>query len=473
MKNILKITGVLAVVFSSLSCEKFLDQQPASSISDSKAISNYNSALYALNGVYDGLQNTYYYGRDFVVYGDCFTDNTIISPNNSNRFIAEGQWSVTANTADMNYFWSRAYTAIMRANKILALIDNIEASDVQKASIKGQALALRALAHFDLVRFYAQTYSGNENSLGIPYLDKIIVYEKPAREKVSEVYTKIIADLTSAITNLSTGASLITGPYYINQWAAKAILAKVYMTQLDYDKALPVLDDIVKNSGYSLLSSANYVAAWGKDNNALANNEFLFSVNFKPDDYGATNCLGYIYLQTGYGDLRVPASVVSLFTSTDIRKSLFIGGTGTSVGWTFCGKYPGKAGTTALSDTPVMRLSDVYLMYAEANAAKNVLTTAITYLDLIRKRADASAASTSPTISQASLLDAIFLERRKELLYEGHYLFDLKRLKKTINSAYKSDNTLYTTITYPSLKLAMPIPQAEIDANSNMVQNQY
>jgi len=473
MKKIFKITGVLAVAISILSCTEFLDQQPASSISDTKAISNYPSAVYALNGVYDGLQNTYYYGRDYVVYGDCFTDNIIISPNNSNRFIAEGQWSITATTANMGYFWSTAYTALMRANKILALVDNIDATDVQKAAIKGQCLAIRALVHFDLVKFFAQTYNGNQTALGVPYIDKVIVYEKPARETVSAVYTKIIADLTAAITNLTTGSALVTGPYFINSWAAKALLAKVYMAQLDYDKALPVLDDIVKNSGYSPLSAANYVAAWGKDHSSVAKNEFLFSLNFNPTDYGATNCLGYIYLQTGYGDLRVPVGVVSLFTATDIRKGLFIAGTGTSAGWTFNGKFPGKAGTTALSDTPVIRLSDVYLMYAEANASKSVYNTAITYLDLIRLRADATAAITPQTITPAALLDAIALERRKELLYEGQYLFDLKRLKKPINSALRSDNVLYTTIPYPSLKLAMPIPQAEIDANSNMVQNQY
>lgn len=475
MKKIFKISFVLAAAMSVLSCESFLDQQPASSISDSKAISNYNSAVYALNGVYDALQSTSYYGREFVVFGDAFTDNIIISPNNSNRFIAEGQWSVTATTADLQNFWAAAYVANMRANKILALVDNIDATDIQKAAIKGQCLAIRAMVHFDLVRFFAQTFNGNESALGVPYVDKVLVYEKPARETVSVVYQKVIADLTESITLLTTGNSLITPPYNVTNWAAKALLAKVYMTQLNYASALPILQDIITNSGYTPLSTANYVAAWGKDHSTTPKNEFMFSINFNPTDYGATNCLGYIYLQTGYGDLRVPVAVQNLYTSTDVRKSLFIAGTGTQAGWMFNGKYPDKAGTTALSDTPVIRLSDLYLMYAEANAGKTTpdINTAITYLDLVRKRADASAPSTSPTISASDLLDAIALERRKELAYEGQYLFDLKRLKKSINSALKSDNTLYTTINYPNLKLAMPIPQAEIDANPNMVQNQY
>lgn len=132
-----------------------------------------------------------------------------------------------------------------------------------------------------------------------------------------------------------------------------------------------------------------------------------------------------------------------------------------------------RDGVLALSDIPVLRLSDIYLMYAEAEAVAGTKTGAINYLDKIRMRADASGTATPQTISPADLLNLISLEKRKELAYEGHYLFDQKRLQLPINSGYRSDNVLYTTIPYPSNKLAMPIPQSEIDANNNMKQNPY
>lgn len=491
MKHIIKniITGIMAVS-AITSCNSFLDTDPYASIDDTKAIKDYSSAFYALTGTYNSMQNTSYYGRDFVVFGDAATENVIISPNNSNRFIAEAQWSISPTSGDMQTFWAKAYETIYDANKILQAVDNIEATDVQKAAIKAQALSVRALSHFDLVRFFAQSYKGNESLLGVPYMKTTNNYDKPSRNTIQEVYGFIIADLQEAITNFNTvstsdgsggdmsgliGTGLNTttiAPYAISSWAAKGILARVYMSQQNYTAANPLLNDIITNSGYSILPNDKYVDAWSRAYNNTKNMEFIFAIRNVSDDYGATNCLGYIYIQGGYGDLRAPANLRDLYKSTDIRKTLlFKVGTGTQTSWYFVNKYPGRDGTAALSDIPVLRLSDIYLMYAEAQANIGTLPEAIKYLDKIRMRADASAVATPATTSKDDLLNLIFLERRKELAYEGHYLFDLKRLQKTINSGYRSDNTLYTTINYPNDMLAMPIPQAEMDANTNMVQN--
>jgi hypothetical protein len=452
-----------------VSCNDFLSTKPYASASESSAITDYNSATYALTGVYNSFHSYFYYGRDYLVYGDVFTENTILAASNSGRFLAELQWSVTPTTADLQNIWAQGYNAINSANKILVGVDNINATDVQKAQLKGQALALRALAHFDLVRMFGQRYKDNATTLGIPYMDKSIVYDKPARDSISVDYTKIIRDLNNAIPLLNQAASLITGPYYIDQWGAKALLARVYMSQLDYVKAKTTLVDIVTNSGYSLLSNTSFTAAWSNTYNT-PKTEFMFVIANRPEDYAATNSLGYIYLQAGYGDLRVSSNLYNLYAATDIRKTaFFIKGTGTQTASNFVNKYPSRAGSSGLSDCPVIRYSDVYLMYAEACANTSDEPTAITYLDLIRKRADPTAVTTAAT-GQA-LLDAIALERRKELAFEGQYFFDLKRLGKTINSGYNSSNVMYTTISYPNTKLAMPIPQAEMDANPNMKQN--
>lgn len=488
-KWIKMLTGI-AAISAVTSCNSFLDTDPYSSISETKAITNYSSAFYALTGTYNTLQHITYYGRDFVVFGDAATENVIISPNNSNRFIAEAQWSMGATNLDILSFWQKAYEAIYQANKIIIALDAIDATDVQKAALRGQALTIRALAHFDLVRFYAQSYVGNQSLPGIPYMKTVNNYDKPARNTIKEVYDFIIGDLNDAITNFNivvtsngsggntsglvgTGLNTNTAaPYFISSWTAKGILAKVYMSQQNYTAASPILSDIITKSGYSLLAADKYLDAWSRSYNNALNVEFMFAIRNLADDYGATNCLGYIYIQSGYGDLRAPVSMQALYTATDIRKNTFFkAGTGSQASWTFINKFPGRDGTAALSDIPVLRLSDIYLLYAEAQANVGTITEAIKYLDPIRLRADAKATATPATISQSDLLNLIFLERRKELAYEGHYLFDLKRLQMTIKSGYRSDNVLYTTITYPNNLLAMPIPQAEMDANSKMVQN--
>lgn len=489
-RTITKILAAVTVLTVTSSCNKFLDTDPYASISDSKAITDYSSAFYALTGTYNTLQSTSYYGRDFIVFGDAATENVIVSPNNSNRFLAEAQWSLTPTNGDMQTFWAKAYEAIYQANKILQAIDNIEATEAQRAAIKAQALAIRAMGHFDLVRYFAQSYKGNESSMGVPYMKTTNNYDKPMRNTVKEVYDFIITDLNDAVSNfnivinspgsngdksglVATGLNTnTTAPYFISSWAVKGILARVYMNQQNYTAANTLLSDIITNSGYTPLTATNYADAWTRSYNNAKNVEFMFAIRNLPDDYGATNSLGYIYIQSGYGDLRAPVSIQALYTATDIRKPvLFKAGTSSQAGWTFVNKYPGRDGVLALSDIPVLRLSDIYLMYAEAQANVGTTPEAIKYLDKIRMRADVNAVATPAAISQTDLLDKIFLERRKELAYEGHYLFDLKRLQKIINSGYRSDNTLYAVIPYPSNLLAMPLPQSELDANNNIKQN--
>ncbi len=467
MKKILLI--ILTVCISFTSCDDFLTQDPYTTMPEELAITDNITANYALAGIYDEFQSELIYGRKYLVAPEASTENIILSPSNSNRYIAQAQWSLTAGNGDAADMWLYGYSAINAANKILAKVDVIDATEKQKQQIKGEALAIRGMVHLDLIRIFAQAYPGNENGLGIPYMEESIIYDKPSRDNISTVYTKIIRDLSEGASLLQS-SEIDNGPYRINSWTAKALLAKAYMMQLDYTKAKPVLEDIIKNSGYSILTNANYTSAWSKRYNASSKTEFLFAIANLSTDYGATTSLGYIYLQSGYGDLRASANIVALYTDTDVRKAAFFTpGTGTAAGWTMVNKYPSRDGTSGLSDVPMVRLSNVYLYYAEACAYTNDETNAIKYLDLVRQRGDASAAISTETGD--ALKDKIFLERRKELAYEGEYLFDLKRYHKTINSAYDATGKVYKIITYPSDLLAYPIPQGELDANPNMEPN--
>lgn len=468
MKNKIIILSIAALSLLSTSCNKFLETKPTQQIPTSDAITDYRSASYAVIGAYDGLQNIYYYGRDYLVYGDVYTDNVIISPVNSNRFLTEGQWTVTASNGDMQSYYIYTTRAIDRVNQIIKAVEDGTAKmeDKELAYIKGQALAIRGIAHFDMVRMFGQKFVGNESSLGVPYLKAPIIKEKPTRNTVAETYASSIEDLKAAIEMLKVSGP--KAPFFITSYAAEALLARVYMAQLDYNSAKPLLKDVIDNGGFSLATNADYVSIWGKSYDS--SKEFVLAISNKADDYGATGSIGYIYQENGYGDLRVPTEVVALFSPTDVRAKLYTKGVASAnKDWTFVSKYPNREGANGLSDSPIVRISDVYLMYAECCAYTGDEPTAITYLDKIRQRADLTAVATTATGD--ALKDAIFLERRKELLYEGHYFFDLKRYGMSINSSYKTPGVLFTTITYPNTKLAMPIPQREVDNNPNMVQN--
>ena len=469
MKKLILILCCMGLLFTS--CADFLNKSPYVNISAEGAVTDASTTNYSLLGIYNLMQNEYSYGRAAIVLPDAATSNIILSASNSNRYINVAQWTTSISSGEHRDLWYRIYQFINAANRIIAKVDDINATEPQKQQFKAEALTIRALGHFLLVSIFSQAYPGGQNSLGVPYMEISHTFEKPARDDVQTVYTKIIADLTEAINLFNTaGNPSGNAPYRADLWSAKAILGKVYMHQLDYVKAKPVLRDIIDNSGYSILANDKFADAWGKRYDDAAKTEFMLAIANNPSDYGATTSLGYIYIQGGYGDLRASQEIFDLYATSDIRKSAYFkDGTGTAVGSIFVNKYPSRENSTGLSDNPIMRLSDVYLLYAEACAYTGDEAIAITHLDMIIQRADLTAATS--TESGTALQDKIFLERRKELAFEGQYLFDLKRYHMAIKSGYRADGQLFTTIPYPSNMRAFPIPDVEMDANPNMVQN--
>ena len=469
------------------SCNDFLDRNPYTSLNEDLAVVDTTTANYALTGIYHQMQSESSYGRLPIVIPDAATSNLMLSASNSNRYIATSQWTTTASAGEPISVWATMYTFINSANKIIGKVGDIpEDSDPvkigrRKAQIKAEALTMRALGHFTLISLFAQAYPGAETTLGIPYMEASHVFDKPVRDDVQTVYNKLIADLTEAISLFTTNRNPQgNAPYRADMWFAKALLAKIHMHKLDYAAAKPILKDIIDNGGFTLLTNGEYNGAWSKTYNsgyaytggvATKKTEFMFAIANRSDDYPATGSLGYIYIEAGYNDLRPSQELIDLFDATDVRRGvIYVNGTTSSTASeVYVGKYPSRDGSNGLCDNPIMRLSDVYLFYAEACAYTNDEATAINYLDQIRKRADPSAITSTET--GTALKDKIFLERRKELAFEGQYLYDLKRYHMEIKSGYRADGTLYTTILYPSNKRAYLIPQAEMDANPNMVQN--
>ncbi|MCL2739037.1 MAG: RagB/SusD family nutrient uptake outer membrane protein, partial [Bacteroidales bacterium] len=361
MKKIMTLICCLGIFAAS--CDDFLDRNPFTSISNERAIIDAVTANHSLLGLYDRLQTEARYGRMIFVTADAATENVILAPTTASRFLAVAQWTTTISSGEpTTSIFAACYVIIYAANEILARVDNIDGTDAEKQKIKGEALALRGLMHFELVRLFSQAYAGNENDpLGIAYKTNPDIYELPARETLRTTYDMIIDDLLSACSLLTPANTAGHAPYRIDHWSAKAILARVYMAQLDYAKARPLLADIINNSGYTILSNGNYRESWGKRYNAASKTEYMFAIANMSDDYGNTASLGYIYLPNGYSDLRVPTDFFAMYDEDDVRKQTFFSaGVGPNVGWTLVTKFPNRDGFNGLSDHPVMRYSDVY-----------------------------------------------------------------------------------------------------------------
>lgn len=461
------LMGIVITVLTP-SCKKFVDKDPFNQIDEDKAITTLLQAKYALTGIYDGLQGAAYYGRNYFVMGDAPTDNIIVPSNNSGRFLAEAQWTLTATSADLADLWNAVYDYINRTNKLLVALDGITGDETTKNQYKGEALALRAMMHFDLVRIFSQPYdfTPTASHFGVPYMDAPTVRDLPGRDSVSVVYSKVIRDLTTAIPLLQVTPAGRAIPYVFGKNAAKALLARVYLYKGDFPNAKLLSTDVIANGGYTLINNTSYIASWLLPKTT----ESILSVSNTGTDYQATNSLGYIYVQAGYGDLRVATPFRTLFAPTDVRRGIFTPGTGSNAAWTYVGKYPSRDNTNGLVNGPILRLSEMYLIAAEAAAKTSDEPNAIKYLDAIKQRAVPTAAAT--IAAGQPLIDSILLEKRRELCYEGHYYQDQKRLHLTITSALKDNGTPYTTITYPNNKLAYPIPQREIDANPTIASQQ-
>lgn len=484
MKNIFKNIAIgIALIFITSSCgNEWLNLNPSDGVDSETAISNIEDAKTALAGMYDGLQgnSSYpsYYAARMMYYGEVRGDDMQARVAGSR---SSQMYELNYTKDDAQQIWFVPYRVIRRANNIIKAIDEgkvTDGTDAQKGDICSQAMVVRALAHFDLVRVYGKPYDmDNGASYGVPIITMPIANtDTPGRNTVAEVYTQVIKDLTDAINsnNLSTGKT--TG--YFNVWAAKALLARVYLYKGDNDNAFKMAKDVIDNSPYTLWKNSEYVSAWSKQGTSEMIMELI---NYDSSDWSDREFYGYLLNEDGYSDLIVTTAFSELMNKDpqDVRNGIlrasvkddFIEEYGTDKVWV--NKLPGREDATdfRVNNIPLIRLSEVYLIAAEAAIKINNKVDAVKYLTPIVTRANPS---TTESITETNItLDRILDERRKELIGEGHRFFDAMRNNKII-IRYTDDNnrgrhyilkkeSQQFDRTY--FRAILPIPVVETNAN--------
>jgi len=473
----------LLIPFLIISCGKtFLDRDPTYYSNKTEAYSNIESIQSALNGCYDGLQDYRYYGRNFYLMTEVSSDNAKLAYANHNNFISFYNFALTSSSTELDGFWKIGYKIISRANTIIDATNKLNTVPyTEKRQILGEALALRALVYFDLVRIFAQTNSigaGVDSAnfdgghVGIPIItlpttkDSLI---SPVRSSVKAVYNQIISDLLKADTMLIPKQSV---PYYFSSYSVKALLAKVFLTKgsnSDLANANNYSSYLINLNEYDLVPNVDYIDSW----NSSYTKESIFSIPMTLTDNQGTNSIGYMLSKLGYGDLVSTQDLYDLFSENDIRKSLFKKGKDINIF-----KYPGRDKILGLDNVPIIRFSEMYLIKAEALVRLSFMdankknkdiyqNTARLLLDTLRKRADINAIPTN--LVDNDLLELIYTERRKEFMFEGQRFFDIKR--RMIALKRNDCNASVCTVNSPSYLFAFPIPVSEINANKNIKQN--
>jgi starch-binding outer membrane protein, SusD/RagB family len=479
MKTNLKILILsIATLAGASSCKKsFFDLQPYDALPVNKAITNDADLSVAVNGMYASLRNVDLYGRTLPVKGDLAADNVYLRTGNSGRYLTFRDFNQTAANTEANNVWAAAYAAIKNANQVInAGLTSTPTVD----ELKGEAYAVRALMHFELVRNFAHPYTVAQNDPGVPIVTAYDQNALPARNTVKEVYTQIINDLNKAYSmiTLNQGQSVdITATKtsremtseYISKYAAKALLAKVYLTMGDWQNARDAALDVVNNSGFSLVSAGNYVGYWADPSARNDKVETLFEVSSDAASNLSSDQLSAFYEQPpiGYGDLWVTNDLYSQYSATDVRRSVILTGNASGQTVYINNKYSNTSNPADKDDIKIIRFADVVLILAEAYAHLNNEPSALNYLNMVAKRRDPSFAGYSS--SGAQLLVDIINERRKELAFEGDRYWDLMRLNLPITNHLKNQNP-YTPfpIAVTDYHRIFPIPQAEIDVNPNI-----
>jgi len=456
MKKIL--IAIAAAGMFMQACSNKLDVKPSDGLDVGDALVDVAGATTALNGVYDALQQTEYYGRNYWVMTEANADNIYIAASNSNRFLSSFRHDYNTQDADVQDFWTVAYKGIMRADRILEAIDKVSGAEADKNIVKGEALFLRALMHFDLVNVFARPYAqGGGSQPGVPLKLKYVV-DMPARATVKEVYDQVIADLTQAKELLANVG--VSTKYHASKYAASALLARVYLQKGDKVNAAAEATTVI-NAGYSLQpSSADYY-------NVPGSGEEIFTLVFTDAETTGSDNIGQMYLKPGYGDLRVSPDLTSKFDAKDSRLVYF----GTLDTETTNKKFSGQTGKAGMTSPKLLRLAEMYLIRAEANSTANP-DAAIQDLNVIREHRNLDKLT---SVAPAAVLDSVLAESRREFMFEGHRYFDLLRNGKGVDRNFCGSILAIKapcTIAADAYNIIWPIPQKEKNTNPGIEQNQ-
>jgi hypothetical protein len=463
MKNIFnKILLSTCLLLALSACQDdFYDRKPYSSLSVNDAIKNEADLGVAVNGMYQGMRSANLFLRGIPFMGDILADNVYLSASNSNRYVAQYNYSYILTNGDTGGIWQSAYGVILRANNIINAA--VPETAVSK-QLKGEALATRALMYWELAKWFGRPYTIDPNGLSVPLILTFDPALKPARNTTTQVYDQVIKDLNSAFDLMTVAKN----SSFMTKYAAKALLSKVLLYKADYAGAKTAALDVVTNGGFTLAASTAYNGYWNNPVPVANKLETIFEVSADGVANVGFDALCNMYDQGGYGDGLCTKELYDLYTATDVRRALFTLGTRAGESVFIVNKYQNLKNNNDKDDGKVIRYSDVLLTLAEASFRTNDEPNALRYLNQVAIRRDPTFAGFTST--GAALLEDVIKERRKELAFEGDRYPDLNRLGRAI-----ARSTQYPTaaraIAIDNYRRIMPIPQFERDANPAVVQN--
>ncbi len=479
-----KIVYIIAITFISLfaSCSNWLEVKPYDKISEDELQQNEEGYQKMLNGIYIDLNSDALYGQTLSVemievMGGAYAIGTDNSVWGNYKDLFSYQYGTAYWRDRLDQTWNKAYALILNCNKILESIDDNQSlfTAGNYYIVKGEALALRAMLHFDMLRLFGPVYTKDSQKSAIPYYTKVT----NTPEKIltaEEVMQKVTIDLEEARLLLANDPVKTDGTkmgstqdgtsnflHYralrLNFYAVEGLLARAYLYMGDKSNAFKYASDVIKtvDNGIFPFVDKNLVIGSPSDPDRIFSSEVLFAL---------TNTSRGNLFKNFYDPSRLPNFVFRMDNS--LMNNLIYGGATATGGfqddyryracWIATGsnryfyKYQDMVATGSIQNTmiPMLRIGEMFLIAAESQSDN--LSSGIQYVNALRRNRGVS----NLTMLNADLLKYEYI---RELYGEGQLFFLYKRLYSDIlNSSSNSKNTKASDLVF-----VVPLPDTETE----------
>lgn len=464
LKKIYIVGVILFLALTTASCNSdFLSDSPNNAHNLNNTIENVGDMRSILQGAYHSLTNKWTFGRGALVIPDLVADNAFISKNNSGYFLSFYNVAWSPEEQDIKELWLGLYNTVAKANLVIIKTPKKLAKSNPKLynQYLGEAYALRAMAHFTLADFFAASPKTSKTTLGIPYVKTLVNpnnandFETP-RFSLEDTYKAIGEDFNRALGFFDKGdkEGRQKQKVYLGPAAVHLLLSRLYLYNKQYDKTIEQASKAIDS--VTMVKKDTYVAYWQKENASV---ETVFEIAQSAVDNNSSSSFAYIFKKQGYGQNLAYQDLVEAMRPDDVRRKLFALADERKPQDTPPGYYVHKD-TLVEHNIKLLRISEAYLNKIEAE-----YYTGGDALDDLNKFAEKRSGE-KYTSSGDQLLQDILKERRFELCFEGHRLFDLRRNKSDIVGGA---NAPKKKVPFSSKLYYLPIPASQIKAPNNKV----
>lgn len=443
MKNINKFLIITLLLGSLAGCSDILEVELDDEIRSTEAITDGISLRSAVTGLYSLAQRGTYYGGEFIM-AQALTGGIADATGFRERFTQLDNAIIPSSSIYVESSWVDAYALVNSSNLILEKVDELQLDDPES---EGAANFFRALGLFDALRQFGQFRDMN-SEFGVPVFTQFVDKETArtiGRSTVAASYDQIISDLEAAVSLMEYDSAKFT----VSKGTAEALLARVHLYAGNYEEAEQYATLAIENPDYAL--NGNYNDIYETEGSA----EAIFELEFTQTD--GNSLTEYFSVSPPEVSANFEDFYAGISEDDDPRGDLYYDD-GRVV---FVDKY-GINDAAVDGNAIIMKLSEVYLIRAEARARMGEFELALQDLNMVRTRSLPSMALALEQVSDfESFTDFLLEERARELGFEGHRWFDIVRLGRA-----------ESILGIESFRTVYPVPQREIAISGGaLVQN--